>query len=405
MPAAQPAEIRAGEPPVVGRVRLALLAAACAWALRAGEPPVVGRVRRALLGRSGAIGAGEPPVVGRVRRALVAAACAGALIAGCGDGPRGDGARTGAATGAPNAASVAIAIARPRDGSRLRARRTPGGRLRAGASLRGTARPRATVFLNAGCRPQPCAARATARPDGRWTARITLTTTATARFVTIDASSQERGTAPGAAVTTVELVGPVRPRAARSPYRPRTGLGRREAAATPPRRTLPHDVLVIGDSLAIGMEAPLRAALPGWQVRSDARIGRPLAEGMRILAAQRDAPAIVAFSLFTNDDPSATAALARAVQATAARPGGCAVWATIVRPPYNGVSYAAANDVLVALAGEPRLALGLQLVDWAGAVAQSPSFVAGDGVHGTPEGYRARGELYAAAIRACAGDT
>jgi lysophospholipase L1-like esterase len=163
-------------------------------------------------------------------------------------------------------------------------------------------------------------------------------------------------------------------------------------------------VLVIGDSLAVGMQDALRAALPGWRVRVDARIGRPLAEGMRVLGAQRDVPAILAMSLFTNDDPGATQALEQAVRATAGRSGGCAVWATIVRPPYNGISYAAANGVLVRLAGDPQLALGLRLVDWRGAVAQSPSYLAGDGVHGTPEGYRARGELYAAAIRACAGE-
>ena len=167
-------------------------------------------------------------------------------------------------------------------------------------------------------------------------------------------------------------------------------------------RTLPHDVLVIGDSLAVGMADALRAALPGWRVRIDGKISRPLAVGMQLLAQEPDVPAIVAFSLFTNDDPGATGALEQAVRATASRPGGCAVWATIVRPPYNGVSYAAANRVLERLGGDLRL--GLQLVDWAGMVAQSPSLVAGDGVHATPAGYVARGQAYAAAIRACAGE-
>lgn len=161
-------------------------------------------------------------------------------------------------------------------------------------------------------------------------------------------------------------------------------------------------MLVIGDSLAVGMESSLRAALPGWTVRVDARTGRPLAEGMRILAAQRDSPAIIAFSLFTNDSPGATAALEQAIRSAVGRAGGCAVWATIVRPPLEGVSYGAANTLLERLAGEPDLALGQQLVDWRAVVSQSPSYLAGDGVHGTPTGYRARGQLYAGAIRACA---
>ena len=92
-------------------------------------------------------------------------------------------------------------------------------------------------------------------------------------------------------------------------------------------------MLVIGDSLAVGMADALRAALPGWRVRIEAKHGRSLAEGMRILAEQVDAPAILAFSLFTNDGPTATGALEAAVRATAGRRGGCAVWATIVRPP------------------------------------------------------------------------
>jgi lysophospholipase L1-like esterase len=249
---------------------------------------------------------------------------------------------------------------------------------------------------------------------------MTLTTTRVARFVTVDASAGPRQ-AP-VAVTTLELVGPPRARSAggggtarsRSAGGGRTAgsraaggrTARSRAAAPPPSppRSLPHDVLVIGDSLAVGMQDALRAALPGWHVTFDARTGRPLAEGMRVLAAQHAAPAIVAFSLFTNDAPGSTAALEQAVRATAARPGGCAVWATIVRPPVDGVSYAAANRLLERLAGDPQVALGLQLVDWSAVIARTPAYLAPDGVHGTPAGYRARGELYASAIRACAGD-
>ena len=171
---------------------------------------------------------------------------------------------------------------------------------------------------------------------------MTLTTTRTARFVTIDASSQRRVASTGSAVTTVELAGPARRAAGERRRCGEPPRGRRRAAAPPAARrapALPHDVLVIGDSLAVGMADTLRASLPGWQVSVEAKISRPLATGMQILAAQADAPAILAFSLFTNDDPGATAALERAVRATAAPPGGCAVWATIVRPPYNGVSY------------------------------------------------------------------
>ncbi|HEY1540389.1 MAG TPA: hypothetical protein VGF63_13380 [Solirubrobacteraceae bacterium] len=314
--------------------------------------------------------------------------------AGCGATGSGGHDATRAAAGA-----AAIAISGPADGDSLRARSARDRTLRRRARISGMARPGSVVFLHASCRPAPCEARATAAAGGRWSVAMTLTTSRVARFVTVDASAGARQ--PPVAVTTLELVAAPRARTAGgvSPARSRAA-----APPPPPPRSLPHDVLVIGDSLAVGMEDALRAALPGWRVTFDARTGRPLAEGMRILAAQHDAPAIVAFSLFTNDEPGSTAALEQAVRASAARPGGCAVWATIVRPPVDGVSYAAANELLKRLAGDPQVGIGLQLVDWSAVIARTPAYLAPDGVHSTPAGYRARGQLYASAIRACAGD-
>ncbi len=329
--------------------------------------------------------------------ALALAGLAAALAAGCGGSPG------GASTTAARSAEVAVTIATPADGKVLKATRTAKGRWRARTRVSGRARPGSAVALSATCRPTPCAARARAAADGRWAATLTLTATPAARFVTIDAGPPRAAGAPGSAVATVELSGPAAP----APKRAKAGAKRPRPAASAGRapRRLPHDVLVVGDSLALGIAETLPAALPGWRVRTDGRIGRPLAEGMGIFAGQASPPAIVAFSLFTNDDPRNTAALEAAVRATASRPGGCAVWATIVRPPFEGVSYDAANALLHRLAGDPELALGLQLVDWAAEVAQSPALIAADGVHGSPDGYRALGRLYAEAIRRCAGDS
>ena len=168
----------------------------------------------------------------------------------------------------------------------------------------------------------------------------------------------------------------------------------------PASRAGAREVLVVGDSLAEGMAAALPAALPGWRLRIDAEWGRPLAEGMRILADEPAPPGILAISLFTNDDPRNVRALDAAVRATAARPGGCAIWATIVAPAYQGVSHDGANRLLRRLTGDPRLAL--ELVDWARAVEHDGSLMSGDEVHASPAGYRARARMYATAIRACA---
>ncbi len=338
-------------------------------------------------------------------RAVALVLLVGCSAAGCGSSsPRGSTEPAPAAAGA----SAAITIQAPADGARLKARQSKAGALRARTRVRGRARPGSTVFITAGCRPEPCSAQARAGDDGRWAATLALTVARAGGFVTIDANAQRDVVATGSAVATVELEGPARQGAQRpaarsgSPAQAEPGAGG-GATRAPARRALPRDVLVIGDSLAVGFELALKAALPGWRVRVDGRIGRPLAEGMSILAREASPPAILALSLFTNDGPRNTAALEAAVRSTATRAGGCAVWATVVRPPLEGVSYDAANALLRGLAGDPGLALGLQLVDWAAEVGQSPSLLAGDGVHATPAGYRVLGRLYAQAIAACAG--
>ena len=320
------------------------------------------------------------------------------LAAGCGSSSRDPAGGASATT----PAAAAITIGAPADGARLKARETGGGALRAPVRVRGRAQPGSTVYLSASCRPASCRAQATAGRDGGWAVTLRLRTPRANAFVTIDANTQRDVVAADSAVATVELVAPPRRRSPRAAEGLRSRAGRGELPE-PPRRSLPRNVLVIGDSLALGIEQPLKAALAGWRVHVDGRIGRPLAEGMAILGRQSAPPAVLAFSLFTNDDPRNTRALESAVRSTAGRPGGCAVWATVVRPPLNGVSYDAANALLRRLGDDRELALGLQLVDWAAEVARSPSLIAGDNVHPTPAGYGALGELYAAAIRSCAG--
>lgn len=170
--------------------------------------------------------------------------------------------------------------------------------------------------------------------------------------------------------------------------------------AHPPSGGGAREVFVVGDSLAEGMASVLPGTLPGWRVRIDAEWGRPLGAGMRILAAEPAPPAILAISLFTNDDPRDVRALEAAVRSTAERPGGCAVWATIVAPPYEGVGHDAANALLRRLARDGELEL--ELVDWARAVQRDASLMSADEVHASPAGYRARARMYADAIRACA---
>ena len=175
-----------------------------------------------------------------------------------------------------------------------------------------------------------------------------------------------------------------------------------DAAGNPPQ-----DMIVVGDSLAVGMASDLRTALDGWRMWVDARVGRPLAEGMGVLDAAPipSSGAVVAVSLFTNDGPGNLTALEAAVRHSVALAGphGCALWATIQRPPLAGVSYAAANALLERLAGDPSLSGRLVVVPWAREVAAHPELLAGDHVHGTAAGYAERARLYAQAARSCRG--
>jgi hypothetical protein len=184
-----------------------------------------------------------------------------------------------------------------------------------------------------------------------------------------------------------------------------TGGGESERAPY----TGPRTLIVIGDSLAVGMAPQLAGDLRDWTVHTDARIGRPLAEGMRILARTTLPPGeagshtVLALSLFTNDSPTSVDALEAAVRASVERVGahGCAIWATISRPPFNGVSYHAANARLERLASDPSLSGRMLLVPWAGVVAAHPEIVGPDHVHATPQGYQVRAQLYAQAAQSC----
>jgi hypothetical protein len=76
--------------------------------------------------------------------------------------------------------------------------------------------------------------------------------------------------------------------------------GRRDGGAPYGQRSA---LVMIGDSLALGSAAPMVADLPDWDVRADARVGWPLAEGMGVVSgldlSQVNNPAVLAISPFT----------------------------------------------------------------------------------------------------------
>ena len=166
------------------------------------------------------------------------------------------------------------------------------------------------------------------------------------------------------------------------------------------RAAMPSPVLVVGDSLAVGMRPYLGPLLGSSEVVWDARSGRTTPEGLvRLRGRLREvAPRTVVISLGTNDGPDPARFASRIRRALEAIPiGACVVWVDINRPPRKG-RYHGLNRVLEAAAeDDPRMVL----VHWDRAVLHG-SVSLPDGLHPDPAGFEYRSLMVAGAIaRGC----
>ncbi|HWV84470.1 MAG TPA: SGNH/GDSL hydrolase family protein [Capillimicrobium sp.] len=355
----------------------------------------------------------------RTRILLVAGALC-LLMAGCGADP------AVTATTSARIPPIGLTIDEPAD-EPVPARRGDEG-LVAEVRVIGQAEPGSYVRVTSACEAPGCERSAEVSRTGRWSALVRVEAPARRPYARIVAQL-----AAESAITLVQLTPPKRGRKGR-----RSGGGRRagarqerlpearadggaaapgsaedplapvipgdEAPATPAVPATPppgsgavSSLLLIGDSLGVGMRPYLAGLLPGWSVSSDVRDGRTLAEGMTRWRAERGTAAVSAFSLFTNDAPTALPALEAAVRESAQ--AGCAIWATIARPPQGGTSYVRANQLLERLADE--LPGRVVVVPWARTVAGNPRYLRDDRVHATAAGYQERARLYARAAQSC----
>jgi hypothetical protein len=159
-------------------------------------------------------------------------------------------------------------------------------------------------------------------------------------------------------------------------------------------------VLVVGDSLGVGTDGPLRAALPEAEIQSDNEIGRPSVAGVSVLSEllgpEHDT---VVFDLGTNDGNASVGVTAGSL--TAARQltdDRCLVVATLNRPPLAGIPIDGQNSMIRNFAASTP---NVVLVEWNDAAAGTPGVLQADGVHATSAGYAYRGALFADAIRSC----
>jgi lysophospholipase L1-like esterase len=159
-------------------------------------------------------------------------------------------------------------------------------------------------------------------------------------------------------------------------------------------------VLVVGDSLGVGTEPSLRAALGAVEIDADSRNGRTSAEGVAVLR-ERLLPEheTVVFDLGTNDGPTGVALTAGSLAAARELAAGrCLVVATLNHPPRAGVAIDAQNVSIGRFVAETP---GAALVDWHAAAGSTRGLLRPDGVHATSAGYALRGQLFAEAVRSC----
>jgi len=175
-----------------------------------------------------------------------------------------------------------------------------------------------------------------------------------------------------------------------------------EAPAGATARGGPGSVFVVGDSLAVGTEAPLARLLPGWRSKTSAFTGRSTANGVAQIVGAPNLGDVLVVSLGTNDNPSETDSFAGEVQAVmdAAGASRCVIWVNVSRPPYGGVPYSGFNRILdQASLSRPNLIV----VDWARISHSQAGLLGSDGVHATSQGYAVRAQAIAAAIASCGG--
>lgn len=172
-------------------------------------------------------------------------------------------------------------------------------------------------------------------------------------------------------------------------------------AAAAPADAAGRRLLVNGDSLAVGTRPYIPRELEGWKVEQSTSVSRHAHEGAEVLRSYgRALPRVIHVSLGTNDDPTQVASFRAAVAEVMEVAGErrCVVWTNVVRPPYEGTSYAGYNR---ALSREDRARDNLRVVNWARIVKRNPEWLADDGVHVSADGYRARARAVARQVKRC----
>ncbi len=154
---------------------------------------------------------------------------------------------------------------------------------------------------------------------------------------------------------------------------------------------------ILSDSVILGAQPQIQAALPGWQVTFDSKVSRSIYAGISILQhLTGPPPQVVVIHLCTNwGQTTFSHEIDEAMAALPTVPR--VIWVTCT--PWNGGVISA--DAAIGVASvqyKPRVVVA----DW-GAISATPGYTYSDGLHLRPAGAEAMARLLAPLIGSAPG--
>ena len=165
-------------------------------------------------------------------------------------------------------------------------------------------------------------------------------------------------------------------------------------------RTIPAEVLVVGDSLEVLTAPYLGQYLQGVELTINVVGGYSSIQIFGLFGEAYDpSQSVIVFDAGTNDNPQYPEILAGNLQRVADIVGSrCMVVPTIHGDSVDGYDSYGKNRVIARFAAQRP---GTQTPDWAGTVRDHPEFLQPDNLHPTPEGASFRAQLIAEGVRNC----
>lgn len=165
-------------------------------------------------------------------------------------------------------------------------------------------------------------------------------------------------------------------------------------------------VAILGDSLAVGVDSPLRQRIstrwPGTSVVTRAESGSPLSyarDGINLYKSSTDV-LVVSSGVNSLLNANVTSELTTTLDASAG--AACVVWPTVSERIYDSAQWATAARAFNArLRADAATRPWIRVADWAPVVTANTSYTGSDGLHHTAAGNAAFADLLATTIATC----